>query len=286
MTKFFILLILLFNGAPLFGSKIMYQSFSDRELEILSSAFKGRLPGADIKNILSHPSFKKIPDMISMNVTKPIRLKTSMYAHFAEEPALTRARKFSSRWQRALKEASQKYRVDPEVITSIILIETNLGTYTGKYRLMSVYPSVFVDSVNLLKNGSASLSKRMLKRVKRKKAWALNQLRSLLKMYQSFGMDLFNIRGSYAGAMGICQFLPSSYLRYAVSAIPGSKADLFTEPDAIHSVASYLKNHGYRLGLNRSKNRKAIYAYNHSDVYVNIVLKVAKKLKAMENRTH
>ena len=80
----------------------------------------------------------------------------------------------------------------------------------------------------------------------------------------------------------MCQFLPSSYLAYAVSSsMLGKAPNLDSEPDAILSVANYLKAHGYKkkLGMQHQANREAVFEYNNSDVYVDTVLGVAEGLK-------
>jgi membrane-bound lytic murein transglycosylase B len=92
-------------------------------------------------------------------------------------------------------------------------------------------------------------------------------------------MDPVNINGSYAGAMGICQFMPSNILTLAVDGDGNGSVDLFTHADAIASVANYLKKHGWKPGLNREQKFKAVYHYNHSKYYVNTVLDIAQLLK-------
>ena len=75
------------------------------------------------------------------------------------------------------------------------------------------------------------------------------------------------------------QFLPSSYLHWARSANHGSKPNLDYEPDVIVSVSNYLKAHGWKKGQTIEKNRKAVWAYNHSKVYVETIFEIADKLK-------
>jgi hypothetical protein len=86
------------------------------------------------------------------------------------------------------------------------------------------------------------------------------------------------IKGSYAGAFGIGQFLPSSYLRYAVDGNRDGKKDLYHTADALHSVANYLKAHGARMN-NEHSQKQAILAYNRDGHYLRSVLSVAKIIK-------
>ena len=86
------------------------------------------------------------------------------------------------------------------------------------------------------------------------------------------------MKGSWAGAFGICQFIPSSYVRFAVDGNGDGVIDLFDFRDAVASIANYLKAHGWENGRLEAK-RQAIYAYNHCDSYVDAVLAYAKATK-------
>jgi len=88
------------------------------------------------------------------------------------------------------------------------------------------------------------------------------------------GFDPLSIKGSWAGAFGLCQFVPSSYLHYAVDGNGDGRVDLFNVVDALASVANYLKRSGWEKE-NQEKKKKAIYAYNHCDNYVKAVLAYA-----------
>ena len=79
--------------------------------------------------------------------------------------------------------------------------------------------------------------------------------------------------------MGISQFMPSNILIFAEDGDNDGRIDLFTHADAIASVANYLKQNGWRRGIDRKKARKVVWTYNHSDYYVNIIFKISDKLK-------
>jgi membrane-bound lytic murein transglycosylase B len=92
-------------------------------------------------------------------------------------------------------------------------------------------------------------------------------------------LDPLGIRGSIYGAIGLCQFMPSNVFAYGVDADQDGRIDPFTKADALHSIANYLRGHGWRPGLNREGQHSVIFDYNHSTVYANTVLAVAEKLK-------
>jgi membrane-bound lytic murein transglycosylase B len=92
-------------------------------------------------------------------------------------------------------------------------------------------------------------------------------------------MDPVSIKGSYAGAMGIAQFMPSNILAYGEDGNGDSRIDLFEDADAIFSIASYLKNYGWKPGIDREKAYKVVYHYNHSKYYVNTILEIRELLE-------
>jgi len=73
--------------------------------------------------------------------------------------------------------------------------------------------------------------------------------------------------------------MPSNIFSYGVDADQDGRIDLFAKEDALHSIANYLRGHGWQPGLDRKGQRRVIFDYNRSDVYVNTVLAVAGKLK-------
>ncbi len=192
---------------------------------------------------------------------------------------MNKANKFNRYWRTSLKKAAIKYGVEDRIISSILLVETSYGTFSGKNPLFSVFASTYIDADNLITGSDfETLDMKMQKRIKRKKSWSLGEMKALLKISTKYTVDLFELKGSYAGAFGICQFLPSSYLNWAVSRDGKSMPNLFSPQDAIFSVGNYLKAHGYKLH-NNEKIKEAIWSYNNSNVYVDTVIGAAEKMK-------
>ncbi|SDJ05425.1 membrane-bound lytic murein transglycosylase B [Ferrimonas sediminum] len=132
--------------------------------------------------------------------------------------------------QDTLARAEQQYGVDAAMIVAIIGIETRYGQFTGRYPVL---------------NALYTLGFYYPKRAK----FFSSELGHYLKLAQQEGWSLSDIKGSYAGAMGWGQFIPSSYLAYAVDFDGDGKRDLLNNPvDAIGSVANYFAEHKWRLG--------------------------------------
>jgi membrane-bound lytic murein transglycosylase B len=115
------------------------------------------------------------------------------------------------------------------------------------------------------------------KRATKKSNWAINELIALEKIYKTSRIEILNLYGSWAGAFGMSQFLPSSYTNWAVDGNADGKIDLFETEDAIYSVANYLKINGW--GNSIEQQRKAVFHYNNSNAYVDAVLLLAEKIK-------
>ena len=114
------------------------------------------------------------------------------------------------------------------------------------------------------------------KRAARKTRWAIKELKALEEIDARGVMDVSRLNGSWAGAFGYPQFLPSSYRTWAVDGDGDGTIDLYHFPDAAHSIANYLRDNGWTS--KRSRQRKAVHHYNNSDAYVNAVFTLASKV--------
>jgi membrane-bound lytic murein transglycosylase B len=92
--------------------------------------------------------------------------------------------------------------------------------------------------------------------VARRGTWGYEELKALIRFSGREGLDPATIKGSYAGAMGIPQFMPSNALTLARDGSKDGKVDLFDHQDAIFSVANYLKHHGWKPGISRQRSTR------------------------------
>lgn len=130
----------------------------------------------------------------------------------------------------ALARAVREYGVPPEIIVAIIGIETLYGRNMGKWRVIDALTTLAFDYPP-------------------RTEFFRGELENYLVFARDFGFDLFSVQGSYAGAIGIPQFMPGSYLKYAVDFDGNGTIDLRGSPtDAIGSVANFLRQHGWRPG--------------------------------------
>jgi len=137
-----------------------------------------------------------------------------------------------------LARAEKEYGVPAEIIVGIIGVETLYGQHMGGYRVIDALATLAFDFPDAHP------------RAAERRAFFQRELEQFLTLMDRTGMDPHGPRGSYAGAMGLGQFMPSSWARYAVDFDGDGRIDLWRSPqDAIGSVANYFVGHGWTAGM-------------------------------------
>jgi membrane-bound lytic murein transglycosylase B len=132
--------------------------------------------------------------------------------------------------RQALDQASIKSGVAPEYLAAILGVETYYGRLTGNYRVLDALVTLSFD-------------------YPAREKFFREELEQYLLLTRDMHMDPLALKGSYAGAMGAPQFMPSNYRRYAVDADSNGRIDLWSDwPDVCASVGNYLKEHGWNSG--------------------------------------
>jgi membrane-bound lytic murein transglycosylase B len=130
-----------------------------------------------------------------------------------------------------IAQAAEKFSVDPQIIVAIIGVETFYGRITGSYRVLDALATLSFYYPDTGNDRSDFFSK---------------ELMNFLILGGEEDLPLDDVTGSYAGAMGLGQFMPSSYREYAVDLDGDGRRDLWSSlPDVIGSVANYLHRHGW-----------------------------------------
>ncbi len=212
---------------------------------------------------------------------------TLNYDQFTEPEPIAKSREYLVTHRDALRHAEKTYGVDPEVITAIALVETRLGTYTGKRSVFNTLSTMAALGDVRVRNALWPKMSEMPKlsrsrfdsKSQSKSEWAYKELKAFLKYTWTENLDPLAIDGSYAGAMGICQFMPSNIGPLAKDGNGDGRIDLFDHADAIASIANYLSNYGWRPGISQAKAFDVVYHYNHSSYYVDTILKITRILK-------
>ena len=161
---------------------------------------------------------------------------------FIQEKRIDEGVKFWHENRDALNRASAKYGVAPEVIVAIIGVETFYGRIKGNYRVIDALATLSFD-------------------YPKRSPFFTKQLEHFLLLSKEQKQAPLALKGSYAGAMGYGQFIPSSYRNYAVDFDGDGFVDIWNNTtDAIGSVANYFSRHGWALdsALNKLKLEKTI----------------------------
>jgi membrane-bound lytic murein transglycosylase B len=184
---------------------------------------------ADVEHFLSTSTFDQ---SIIDAMTKPWEAKPwhQYYPIFLTDKRLEKGLAFWQENQVVISQAAEKFNVDPQIIVAIIGIETFYGGYMGNYRVQdALYTLGFYYPPRA--------------------TFFRSEYANLMALIKEEKLDNSTLKGSYAGAMGYGQFIPSSYRHYAVDFDGDGRRDLLTsKADAIGSVANYFHQHGWQKG--------------------------------------
>lgn len=149
---------------------------------------------------------------------------------FITEPRIEQGISFWETHADTLARAEQTYGVPAEMVVAIIGVETFYGRFRGNHRVLDALATLGFDYPP-------------------RAPFFLSELEQYLLLVREQGFDAGAPKGSYAGAMGFGQFIPSSYRHYAVDFDGDGVVDLLNNPvDAIGSVANYFRRHGWQTG--------------------------------------
>ena len=192
-----------------------------------------------LQNTLSQA--KRLPSVVRFVLppSSPTAKNWAAYrARFIEPTRIQAGVRFWQTHRSALERAEHEYGVPASLIVGIIGVETLYGQNTGNFRIL--------DALATLTFHFPSAHPRATTR----QAFFQSELEQFLLLTSRSGADPLAIRGSYAGAMGLPQFMPSSWAKFAVDFDGDGRIDLFGSPaDAIGSVANYFKAFDWRPGM-------------------------------------
>ncbi len=223
MKKRLLLILLFINfsaqaadmpGIPVFIDEMVSKhQFKREELQL---AFKLSERRQDVIDAISTPATTKPWIEYRPNFINPQRISGGV--------------QFWNKHARTLQRAEKIYGVPQEIIVGVLGVETMYGRNVGHYRALDALTTLAFD-------------------FPRRADFFRDELESYLLLAREQDFDLLSVQSSYAGALGIAQFMPSNFRRYAVDFNGNGKIDIMNEPvDAIGSVANYLRNFGWRKG--------------------------------------
>lgn len=228
MLRFFVIFFLLISSlmANLVHADTPYANRPDVQAFIQYMVKKYNFKQTDLIALFNQV---KVRPQVIKHINKPLE-KESWHTYqmlFVNEWRIKHGVIFWNKYKDALLRAEQTYGVPASIIVATIGVETKYGQRTGDFRV--------IDS---LSNIAFSNSTRA--------AYFRTELTEFLLLSRDEHLDPLKIMGSYAGAIGQPQFMPSSYRYYAVNFSKSGKTDLMhNEVDVIGSIANYYKKHGW-----------------------------------------
>jgi membrane-bound lytic murein transglycosylase B len=197
------------------------------------AAAEHELNAQEILELLQEARFKK---SIVKAISRPAEAKPWFEYRpiFLTDKRIDGGVEFWREHETLVAQASEQFGVDPQIIVAIIGVETFYGRITGGYRVLDALATLSFYYPDTGNDRSDFFSR---------------ELMQFLLLGDEEGLPLREVTGSYAGAMGLGQFMPSSYREYAVDLDGDARRDLWSSmPDIIGSVANYLHRHGWQPG--------------------------------------
>ena len=143
---------------------------------------------------------------------------------FVTAANITNGARFMGQYARELARAETEYGVPAAIITGFLGVETRYGTFTGSSRVLDALATQAFDHPT-------------------RGPYFMSELAAFFVMCRDRGLDPYGLKGSYAGAVGAPQFMPSNYNRLAVDFDADGRVDLWSPPDAIGSIGNYLNQY-------------------------------------------
>ena len=200
------------------------------------SAFVDRMVkehGFEAKQIREHLAQAEKKPAILEAIARPAEKTKPWYEYrkiFLDNDRIQQGVVFWQENAATLDAVSERYGVDPSIIVAIIGVETRYGRHMGNYRVIDALATLGFDYPP-------------------RATFFRGQLEQLFLLAREQKQDPLVLKGSYAGAMGFGQFIPSSFRHYARDHDGDGVADIWTNrEDAIASVANYFKAHGWQTG--------------------------------------
>ncbi|MBU0519626.1 lytic murein transglycosylase [bacterium] len=228
-----------------------------------------------------------IPSLLPRNLLPSDALAN--YQGFLAESQIQDGLNFLRTHSDQLTPIVNRTKIPLEIVIAMLKIESDLGRNPGSHPVLSTLATL--SSMNDTKywepiadTSKTASAEKVRKRAFRRSEWAYKELVVFLDVCRRFGWSPLEVKGSWAGAFGWAQFLPSSYMRCARDGDGDMMIDPYTLPDAVASLLCYLEE--ARWGETTKSQRKALHLYNPSTSYVDSVMEYAERLKSLSHESH
>ena len=209
-----------------------------KETFIVDTAKRYGIPESHIRAVLAQAKYKQSIVNAMARPAEATKTWAQYRPIFLTEGRIAQGRKYLAENRADVEQVAAKTGVPAEIILAIMGVETGWGGNMGSYSVLdALYTLAFYYPVIDGKVNTARI------------AFFTDELAQLFALAEEEGFDILTLKGSYAGAMGLGQFMPSSYRKYAVDGSGDGRRDLFnSRQDAYASIANYFIGFGWQPG--------------------------------------
>ena len=230
---------------------------------IRADGIKKGIPESYLNEAFAHEGII-VHDKILDRFARPYEKKswTDYRKLFVTDSRINKGTSFYGKNKSALQSVEKQIGVDLFLILSIVGVESNYGRHRGEF---TVFNALYTQ----------------IAKMPRRTKWAKKEMVEYLVYCYTDSIPPHSIKGSYAGAFGYGQFIPSSFNAYAADGNGDGVRMPYEWVDVFASVGNYLLKNGYPVSnpANEKQVYKSVYAYNHADNYVKAVLELRDELK-------
>ena len=277
ITYQLIIIILLLLPVKLWAETELSRQFIEERL-----VDKG-VDKSQAKHLINDSRVSAKPDIIIKNLFHSIPQGTEKQLEVMsiDPGSIKKGKIFIRQNKDSLSSVEQRFGTSPQIITAILIAESKLGKYPMRYNVVTAYINLASlldpDYLNKIQKKYADEYPQLndedtISRAQRKAQWALDELYHLVYLANELKIDPLNIMGSFAGAIGPAQFIPSTFRTYGIDGDEDGIRNPFKMADAKASIGYYLKSSGWSEDASVETKRDAIWQYNHSRVYVNTIM--------------
>lgn len=275
----------------------------DRETFLRNKLKASGIRSSALLNLVSSATAAEDDKRLALNILGFMG-KSDYSAHYSER-ALRKSREFMKKNSQSLFLAEKRFGIPREVLTALLWVETQFGVFTGRFPIVEsflVLATADHPSIQrmLIRQGlerrdqdpelrarypsRTEFENKILDRTRTKSLWAIEQLGAIQQLHRSGHPKISKYLGSFAGAFGVPQFIPSTYRDLAIAKAKNQRPNLYRMPDVIFSVANFLKSKGWNNSEPQAQS-DALFEYNRIRDYGAVILKIAGELKAREPAT-